>query len=349
MRSVSEARPIDANTRRFLAAVGTSLPVLADPTPGRRATPDPDALRLRTLAGHIRQHTLDHLDEYLTAATTAIEHGGGHVHWAADAADARRIVADLLGTSPGTVVPSAVLDEVGLTAAPAGGAAALAGPTFVVAETGQVCLAGEGAEVSRAAGATTLVCVAGIEAVVPRPADLAVMLKLTAQAATGRPMAAYTAVFGPTPTRAVHLVWLDNGRSELLAGEHRAVLRCVGCGACTAVCPVYRSAGVRPAGMWAGPVGAIVRAAVRGETALPHASTLCGACADVCPVRIDLPSHLIALRRASPVLARRLRLWAWVVRSPWRYRWAAQWARRRRGMWPAAPPQTFHQVWRQRP
>ena len=321
--------------------------MLSDPTPPSRPADGPDGLQLRSLAGHIRQHTVDHLDHYLATATAAVQRRGGTVHWAADAEQARRIVAELGG---GPAVPSAIVAEVSPTAT---GTAAVAGAAFVVAETGQVCLAGDGADVPAAAAAAVLVCLAGIEQVVPRGGDLAVMLKLTARAATGRPMAGYTALVDGT-RRALHLVWVDNGRSTLLAGEHRAALRCIGCGACTAVCPVYRAAGAEPAGLWAGPIGAIVLPVVRGgANDLPHASTLCGACADVCPVRIDLPAHLIALRRASPVLRRRLRLWAWIVTSPTRYRWATRWQRwrhrRATGGWPAAAAaSSFHDQWRAR-
>jgi L-lactate dehydrogenase complex protein LldF len=349
--------PIDVATARFLQRVGRPLTVLAEPTVAVRAADDPQWAGLRRLAGDVRQHTLDHLDGYLDAARSAVKRNGGHVHLAADAADARRIVSDALAGATATVVASPVCDEIGLRAADAGvsPSAVVVAAAFVVAESGQVCLAGDSTDLPAAASASVLVCVAGIEAVVPRSADLAVMLKVLAQAAGGRLAAGYTVLVGGPAAgpRALHLVLLDNGRSELLAGEHRSVLRCVGCGACTAVCPVYQSAGVSPGGLWAGPVGAIARPVARREAGveeLPHASTLCGACAEACPVRIDLPAHLIALRRRSPVLVQRLRFWAWVVRSPWRYRWVTRgrrwWPRRAsRQPWPRPARQSFHDLW----
>jgi len=47
-------------------------------------------------AGHdLRLHTLMHLDHYLERAERAMTRAGGHVHWARDAAEARRIVLDI--------------------------------------------------------------------------------------------------------------------------------------------------------------------------------------------------------------------------------------------------------------
>ena len=331
--------PLDAHTRRLARHVGFALPVLVDPAAASRATGGPDPVPLRSLAGHVRQHTVDHLDHYLATASASVERGGGHVHWAADAAAARAVVRSL-AVGGATVAASPVVAEVGVTGAAAGDAVAIVGAAFVVAQTGQVCLVGGAAE----AAAPVLVVLAGLEAVVPRAADLAVMLKVTTQAAPawagGR-----VAVVGAS--RTVHLVWVDNGRTDLLAGEFRPALRCVGCGACTAVCPVYRSVDAKPAGLWAGPIGAVVLPIVRGADELPHASTLCGACADVCPVRIDLPTMLVALRRRRPAMARRLRRWAWVVRSPGRYRWLARWGRRPAG-WPPVAGRSFHQLWKDR-
>ena len=350
---MAAADAIDPQTRRFLRATGTSLPVLADPSAGARPKADPSLGGLRALAGHVRQHTLDHLDNYLAAAAAAVERCGGGVHWAGDAAEGRRIVAELVGDAAAVVVGSPVCDEVGWAAGRPGGAVVVVAAAFVVAETGQACLVGDADVVATAAAAPVLVCLAGVEAVVPRSVDLAVLLKLLSGAAAARPMANYTALVGGGDGRAFHLVVLDNGRTDVLGGEHRPLLRCIGCGACTAVCPVYRTAGIAPAGLWAGPIGAAVLPIARGgHDDLPHASTLCGACGEVCPVGIDLPAHLIAIRERSPQSRRRLRWWAWVMLSPSRYRWVTRWhrwrLRRRPTGWPVPPAASFQDHWRAR-
>ena len=41
----------------------------------------------------------------------------------------------------------------------------------------------------------------------------------------------------------VHIVLLDNGRSDVLASDYAEVLRCIRCGACLNACPVFRNIG----------------------------------------------------------------------------------------------------------
>jgi L-lactate dehydrogenase complex protein LldF len=54
------------------------------------ALPGSDLLRER--ARQIKDDTLANLDKYLAQAAAAVERAGGHVHWAADAAEARAII-----------------------------------------------------------------------------------------------------------------------------------------------------------------------------------------------------------------------------------------------------------------
>src|SRR5437899_9551278 len=60
---------------------------------GYAALADSDALRDH--AKRIKEHTLAHLDNYLELLETSVQKVGGHVHWAADAEEARRIVVDI--------------------------------------------------------------------------------------------------------------------------------------------------------------------------------------------------------------------------------------------------------------
>jgi L-lactate dehydrogenase complex protein LldF len=59
----------------------------------RSALPEFD--QLRNDAREIKNHTLAHLDLYLEAYETKVVEHGGHVHWAADAAEACGIIADI--------------------------------------------------------------------------------------------------------------------------------------------------------------------------------------------------------------------------------------------------------------
>ena len=177
-------------------------------------------------------------------------------------------------------------------------------------------------------------------------------------------------------------VLLDAGRSQILGGEYREVLRCIRCGACLNACPVYRNIGGHAYGsVYSGPIGALITPLFQGLGPfkdLPQASSLCGACAEACPVRIDIPAHLIRLRR--DIVGRELngfweraayRLWAWSYRSPLLYRWIGKlqgrmirrradgggWASKLPmpgGGWtqvrdmPAPPKKSFHDLWKKR-
>jgi ferredoxin len=57
----------------------------------------------------------------------------------------------------------------------------------------------------------------------------------------------------------MHVIFVDNGRTEVLASECREILRCIRCGACLNVCPVYRQAsGHAYRSVYPGPVGAVL-------------------------------------------------------------------------------------------
>jgi L-lactate dehydrogenase complex protein LldF len=112
----------------------------------------------------------------------------------------------------------------------------------------------------------------------------------------------WTGVTGGDGPQAFHLVLLDAGRTSVLADEvGRQALHCIRCSACLNVCPVYeRTGGHAYESIYPGPIGAILTPQLaqyaRGTT-LPWASSLCGACYEVCPVKIDIPSVLVHLRR----------------------------------------------------
>ena len=111
---------------------------------------------------------------------------------------------------------------------------------------------------------------------------------------------------------------------------------------------------------------------------LPQASSLCGACYESCPVKINIPKHLINLRRDivqthlnGPIERAFYRFWARSMKSPRMYAllgWFQKFDLRRRAKgsgwvnevpsvaagWtqirdlPAPARHTFHSLWRQR-
>jgi len=108
----------------------------------------------------------------------------------------------------------------------------------------------------------------------------------------------------PDGPEELHVVLLDNGRTRLLADpELRDALRCIRCGACLNVCPIFKNIGGQAYGTtYQGPIGAVITPHLRGMREWKHlsmASTLCGACTETCPVGIDLHHHLLRNRRAA--------------------------------------------------
>ena len=424
----------------------------------------PDADKLRALAGDIKQHALDYLDYYLEQLTENVKKNGGHVHFAATAEDARRIILDICRQTKATRViksKSMVSEEINLAhvmeaagmdvvetdlgefivqishdkpshlVAPivhkdkasiaklfseyfgtpycdepdalCGQARAflrdkfrkadfgITGGNFLVAETGHVCcVENEGNQRQSVTTPRILLSLVGIEKVVPRMVDLAVMLKLLARSATGQPITIYNNIFGGPRApgekdgpEEFHLVLMDNGRTEILASEeYRETLRCIRCGACLNACPIYRKIGGHAYGsVYPGPIGALITPLFQGLgnfKDLPQASSLCGACYEACPVKINIPRHLINMRRdivnthLNGFLERKVyRTWARAMRSSFLYNTIGNFQKlelRRRADeqgwirklpkvasgWtqirdmPAPAKKTFHQLWKRR-
>ena len=184
---------------------------------------------------------------------------------------------------------------------------AVSGANFLVAQTGGVCIVeSEGNGRMCLTLPQTLISIAGIDKVIPRFADLEVLLQLLPRSATGERMNPYNSIWtgvhpGDGP-RQYHLVLMDNARTEILADkEARQTLHCIRCGACQNACPVYGQTGGHAYGsVYAGPIGAILTPQLlhmKHMQSLPYASSLCGACYEVCPVKINIPEVLIHLPR----------------------------------------------------
>ncbi|GAA3085798.1 lactate utilization protein B [Streptosporangium carneum] len=90
---------------------------------GRRASvvaEVPDWAELRAAGRQIKDHTLRNLERYLLRLEEAVTRAGGHVHWAADAREANRIVAGLVratGETSVVKVKSMATQEIGLNEA----------------------------------------------------------------------------------------------------------------------------------------------------------------------------------------------------------------------------------------
>lgn len=185
----------------------------------------------------------------------------------------------------------------------------ISGANFAVAETGSlVVVESEGNGRMCVTLPEVLICLVGIEKLVPTFQDLEVYLQTLPRSATGERMNPYNSIWtGVTPgdgPREFHVVLLDNGRTRVLADEEgRQALHCIRCAACLNSCPVYEKTGGQAYGsIYSGPIGAILTPQLLGmeqAQSLPYASSLCGACYEVCPVKINIPEVLVHLREKA--------------------------------------------------
>ncbi|TAG08325.1 MAG: lactate utilization protein [Verrucomicrobia bacterium] len=191
--------------------------------------------------------------------------------------------------------------------------ACITGANFICADTGRLTLVtNEGNSRFGMAPTPVHIALVGIEKIIPQEKDLAVFLNLLGRSATGQQLTVYTefingprAASQPDGPEHMHVVLMDNGRTDVLASNCREILRCIRCGACQNVCPVYRQAsGHAYRSTYGGPVGAVLSPLLFGDkfselADLPKASSLCGACNEVCPVDIPIPDLLLRLRNKA--------------------------------------------------
>lgn len=100
----------------------------------------------------------------------------------------------------------------------------------------------------------------------------------------------------------LHIVLVDNGRLRMQRDPRfREALRCIQCGACLNVCPLFPLVGGQVFGnIHMGPIGSIYTAFTDGLAQAKDMQALCigcGRCRDICPADIDLPDLIMNLRR----------------------------------------------------
>ena len=186
----------------------------------------------------------------------------------------------------------------------------ISGMNFAVAEAGAIGLVtNEG----NARMVTTMprvhVAVGGIDKLVPSFDDAVATLRVLPRNATGQHLTSYvTWIAGSVPTgsapdgkKSMHVVFVDNGRKAVLKDPVLSqALRCVRCGACANVCPVYRLVGGHRMGyIYIGAIGLILTYLFHGKDrakALVQNCVNCQACKNVCAAGIDLPGLIEEIR-----------------------------------------------------
>ena len=183
----------------------------------------------------------------------------------------------------------------------------ITGANVAVAETGGIALVtNEGNARLTSTLPKIHVALVGMEKLVPTLADANRIINVLPKNATGQLITSYiTWIRGAVPCgdepKELHIVLLDNGRSALAESPHcRDALRCIKCGACANVCPVYQTVGGHVFGhIYISAIGVILTAFFHGldkASELVRACIGCRACVAVCPSNIDLESIILHLR-----------------------------------------------------
>lgn len=186
----------------------------------------------------------------------------------------------------------------------------ISGANFAVAEAGAIGLVtNEGNARLVATLPRVHVAVCGIDKLIPCFEDAVATLKVLPRNATGQYLTSYvTWINGTVPTasapeerKIMHVIFLDNGRREVLKDPVLSqALRCVRCGACANVCPVFRLVGGHRMGyIYIGAIGLILTYLFHGKDrarALVQNCVNCQACKKVCAAGIDLPGLIEEIR-----------------------------------------------------
>ncbi|WP_319482988.1 lactate utilization protein B [uncultured Draconibacterium sp.] len=186
------------------------------------------------------------------------------------------------------------------------------GANFLVADVGGVALTeNEGNGFMSVAFPKVHIVIAGIEKLIPSIDDLQLMFPLLSALGTGQQVTVYNSLItGPKradeangPEKMV-VVLLDNNRTKIAAEpKHVDALKCIRCGACLNVCPIYKNVGGYTYNTtYSGPIGSVITPFMKGFDKYNHLSfacTVCGACTDVCPVKVPLHDLLLLNRKIA--------------------------------------------------
>jgi L-lactate dehydrogenase complex protein LldF len=219
--------------------------------------------------------------------------------------DVAEVFGRTIGTDPDNCDPHYLAESQRQDTRPyfIGAGAGMTGANFAVAETGSIVVCTNEGNADLSVNVPPLyIASLGIEKLIPRLDDLGVFVRMLSRSALGSPITQYTSHFrAPRPGTEMHIVLVDNGRSERLGmDDFWTSLKCIRCGACQNTCPVYRrSGGLSYGATYSGPIGVIIDPtfSLRKYSNLPFASTLNGSCTSVCPVKINIHEQIYKWRQ----------------------------------------------------
>ncbi|WP_298270866.1 L-lactate dehydrogenase (quinone) large subunit LdhH [Geobacter sp.] len=150
----------------------------------------------------------------------------------------------------------------------------------------------------------THIALIGVEKIVPSLKEALDVINILPKNATGQKITSYVSfIKGPTggDGRELHIVLLDNGRLRLAADpDFSEALKCVKCGACANVCPIYEIVGGHVFGhIYVGGIGLVLTPFFHGFDKAEEILKLCIGCKkcnEVCASRIDIEGLIVDLR-----------------------------------------------------
>lgn len=192
----------------------------------------------------------------------------------------------------------------------------ISGANVVAADTGQVVIIENEGNVRLCTGAPPVhIVLVGIEKLVPTFLDAMKVSEVTWRFANYSAPSYLNVISGPSKTgdiekvttygahgpKEFHVIFVDNGRSELLADEHFSqASHCLRCGGCMYECPVFQVTAGHYGRTYLSGIGSIWTSFVDGgvDMAAPMLYTClrCGRCVERCPMKIDVPSMIGLLR-----------------------------------------------------
>ncbi len=159
------------------------------------------------------------------------------------------------------------------------------------------------------------IIITGVEKIVPDLESALKIVKASAIWGTGQDWPIYVSIIsGPSQTgdvqnklvigaqgaKEVYLIFIDNGRSQLIRNGLSELLYCINCGACLNFCPVFHQLGRTYGDKYLGSKGIIFTAfsdnLKRAKESNTYACTFCSACFENCPVKINLPELMKKVR-----------------------------------------------------
>jgi iron-sulfur cluster protein len=180
----------------------------------------------------------------------------------------------------------------------------LSGANLAIADSGTICIVtneGNGRLVTT--GPETHIALVGVDKIVPSLTEGLDVLNILPKNATGQKITSYVSfIKGPAgENRNLHIVLLDNGRLKLAADpDFSEALKCIKCGACANVCPIYEIVGGHVFGhIYVGGIGLVLTPFFHGFDKAEDILRLCIGCRrcnEVCAANINIEGLILDLR-----------------------------------------------------